>query len=88
MTMKRFMMKYLMVNCKEATLLMAKKEEGKLSLMEKMKLSMHTSMCSFCRKFEKQTTQIAKESKHVHAEEKMSVAAKDRIIRMIDEQSF
>lgn len=82
------MMKYLMVNCKEATLLMAKKEEGKLSLMEKMKLSLHTSMCSFCRKFEMQTNQIAKESKHVYAEEKMSATANDRISKMIDEHSF
>jgi anti-sigma factor ChrR (cupin superfamily) len=88
MNMKRFMMKYLMLNCKEATLLMAKKEEGKLSFIGKLQLSMHTSMCSFCRKFEKQTKQISKESKHVHAEESMSAAANDRIIKMIDEHSF
>ncbi len=86
--MRRFMMKYLMLNCKEATLLMAKKEEGKLSILGKMQLSMHTSMCSFCRKFEQQTKQISKESKHVHAEEIMSDAANDRIIKMIDEHSF
>ena len=88
MTMKRFMMKYPMLNCKEATLLMAKKEEGKLSFMGKLQLSMHTSMCSFCKKFEQQTRQIAKESKHVHAEENMSAAANDRIFKMIDEHSF
>jgi len=77
-----------MYNCKEATLQMAKKEEGKLSFMEKMKLFLHTSMCSFCKKFEKQTNQIARESKHIHAEEKMSVTAKNRIIKLIDEHSF
>ena len=81
-------MKYLMLNCKEATLLMAKKEEGKLSFILKLQLFMHTSMCSFCRIFEKQTKQISKESKHVHAEESMSAAANDRIIKMIDEHSF
>jgi len=86
--MKRFMMKYLMLNCKEATILMAKKEEGKLSILGKMQLSMHTSMCSFCKKFEQQTKQISKESKHVHAEESMSAVANDRIIKMIDEHSF
>ena len=86
--MKKFMMKYLMVNCKEATFLMAKKEEGKLSLMESIKLSMHTYMCSFCRKFEKQTSTIAIESKYVHAEDNLPVFAKERIERKIDELSL
>lgn len=86
--MKRFMMKYLMLNCKEATLLMAKKEEGKLSFIGKLQLSMHTSMCSFCKKFEQQTKQILKESKHIYAEESMPAAANDRIIKMIDEHLF
>lgn len=85
--MKKFMMKYLMVNCKEATFLMAKKEEGKLSFMESIKLSMHTSMCSFCRKFEKQTSTIAIESKHVHAEDNLPVFAKERIEKMFEEHS-
>ncbi len=77
-----------MLNCKEATLLMAKKEEGKLSFIGKLQLSMHTSMCSFCRKFEQQTNQISTESKHVHAEEIMSATANERITKMIDEHSF
>ena len=86
--MKRFMMKYGMVNCKEATLLMAKEEEGKLSFTEKLQLLMHTSMCSFCIKFALQIKQISKESRHVHAEENMSATANDRINKMIDEHSF
>ena len=86
--MKRFMMKYLMLKCKEATLLMAKSEEGKLSFIGKLQLAIHTSMCSICRKFEQQTKQIAKESKHIHADENMSAAANDRIIKMLDEHSF
>ena len=86
--MKRFMMKYLMLNCKEATLLMAKKEEGKLFFIGKLQLAMHTSMCSFCKKYEQQTNQISKESKHLHAEESMSAAANDRIIKMLEEHSF
>lgn len=85
--MKKFMMKYLMVNCKEATFLMAKKEEGKLSLIGRIKLSIHTSMCSLCRKFEKQTGRIGKESKHVHAEDSLPVFAKERIERMLEEHS-
>lgn len=81
------MMKYLMVNCKEATFLMAKKEEGRLTFIEKMKLSMHTSMCSFCKKFEKQTSKIGIESRHVHAEDNLPVYTKDRIKKMIEDHS-
>lgn len=83
--MKKFMMKYFMATCKEATFLMAKKEEGKLSLTEKMKLSMHTSVCSFCRKFEKQTMWIRSESKQVQAEDKLPVFTKERMERILDE---
>lgn len=79
------MMKYLMLNCKEATFLMAKKEEGKLSLSKRIKLSIHTSMCSFCKKFEKQTIQIGKESKHLQANDNLPVFSKERIERMLEE---
>jgi anti-sigma factor ChrR (cupin superfamily) len=85
--MKKFMMKYLMISCREATYLMAKKEEGKLSFAGRIKLSIHTSMCSMCRKFEKQTSQIGKESRHVHAEDHLPAFAKEKIERMLDEHS-
>lgn len=85
--MKKFMMKYLMINCRKATYLMAKKEEGKLSFVGRMKLSIHTSMCSLCKKFEKQTSLIGKESKHVHAEDNLPAFAKERIERMLEEHS-
>jgi hypothetical protein len=85
--MKKFMMKYLMLNCSEATMLMAKKEEDKLSLKGRIQLAMHVSMCSLCRKFEKQSHLIGEESKHVHSGEKLSADVKGRIIRMIEEQS-
>lgn len=82
------MMKYLMINCKEATFLMAKKEDGKLSFAEKVKLSVHTSMCSFCKKFERQTSEIGKESRHVHAEDHLPFSAKERIERILEEHSL
>jgi hypothetical protein len=86
--MKKFMMKYLMVNCKEATMLMAKREEGKLSFMERINLSIHTSMCSFCKKFEKQTDLIRRESKHIHLEENLSEMTRNNIERVIREHSI
>jgi anti-sigma factor ChrR (cupin superfamily) len=76
-----------MVNCKEATFLMAKKEEGKLGIVENMKLSMHTSMCSFCRKFEKQAKHIGKESRHVHAADDLPTLAKEKIEKILGEYS-
>ena len=81
------MMKYLMVNCNEATFFMAKKEEGKLTFFQIAKLSMHTSLCSFCKKFEKQTSKIAQESKHVHAEDNLPAFAKERIKKILEEHS-
>ncbi len=85
--MKKFMMRYLMINCKEATLLMAKKEEGKLSFKERMMLSIHTSMCSICRKFEQQTSKIALESKHIHGAGVLTPTAKEKIEKMLEEYS-
>lgn len=45
-------------NCKQATLLSLKKEEGKLSLMESLKLSYHLLHCDPCQKFIEQSHQI------------------------------
>ncbi len=84
--MKKFMMKYFMVNCKEATFLTAKKEDGLLSFMESIKLTMHTSMCSFCKKFENQISQIGKESKQIRAENNLSESTKEKIENMLKEQ--
>lgn len=81
------MMKYLMVNCKEATFLMAKKEEGLLSLTEKWKLAMHTSMCAYCKEFERQASRIGKESKHIHAQEELPAVAKEKMERMFKDHS-
>ena len=82
--MKKLMIKYLMGNCQDATMLMAKREEGRLSFKETLKLSLHISMCKFCYKFEKQTCKIADESKHVHADQGLSAFAKEKIEKMLD----
>jgi predicted anti-sigma-YlaC factor YlaD len=81
------MMKYLMINCKEATFLMAKKEEGKIAFLERVRLGIHTSMCSICRKFEKQTSRIKKESKHIHAEEELPALSKEKMKKIFEEHS-
>lgn len=85
--MKKILIKYLMISCKEATFLMAKKEEGKLTLVERLKLSVHTSMCSICKNFEEQTAHIAKESRHVLADESLSEEAKENIEKTLEDKS-
>ncbi len=77
-------MKFFMLSCNEATFLMAKKEEGKLTFFERIKLLFHTSMCRFCRLFEKQTKQIREESRHIHAEEGLPDAVKVRMQQLIN----
>lgn len=77
--MKKMMMKYLMLNCKQATFLMAKKEEGLLSFLERMKLYMHTSMCSYCKKFDIQSNEIVNESKHIHTEDPLPSITREKI---------
>lgn len=43
-----------MLNCKNATRLMSESQERPLSLMERMSLKLHVSMCSGCKNFNEQ----------------------------------
>ncbi len=45
---------------------MSKKEEGKLTPVEKIQLKLHLSICDFCTRFEKQTKFFSKNSIHLH----------------------
>lgn len=84
--MKKIMMKYLMLNCNEATYLMSKKDEGKLNFIKRLQLFLHTSMCDFCRKFEKQSLDINSESKHINMDNlELSNDVKSRIKKMVDD---
>ena len=52
-----------MMNCKEATLLIVKKQEGKLSWGDKIRLRFHVMMCKFCKLFENDVQLI---DGHIH----------------------
>jgi hypothetical protein len=54
---------FMMYSCKEASFLISKQEEGKLNLVQRMKLRMHLAMCEFCKRFETQSRFIAR---HAH----------------------
>ena len=72
-------MRLLNISCKKATYLLSKKEENKLSWLEKIKLRGHLTICSLCRKFEQQTVFIARNAKHTHEHAILSVEAKERM---------
>jgi len=69
-------MNFLTISCKKATYLLSKKEENKLSWLEKIKLRGHLTICSLCRKFEQQTGFIGHNAKHTHEHAVLSVEAK------------
>ena len=61
------LMSVIMLNCEQASLLAIKKEEVKLSLVDKMRLWMHTNACKFCREFSYQNKFINKNTEfHFH----------------------
>ena len=82
---KGLMMKYLMVSCREATLMMAKRDEGQLGLLGQIKLMVHTSMCSVCKKFDKQVREIAHHAAKEDIETGLPAEAKDRLGHFLEQ---
>ncbi|MEO6671182.1 MAG: hypothetical protein ABIN36_16990 [Ferruginibacter sp.] len=54
------LMNAMMLSCVKATQLMELRQQSPLSLMQKIQLQMHLSMCSGCRNYMKQTKLIDK----------------------------
>jgi len=69
--MKR-LMNVLMLSCKKATELFEKKQETGLSRVQNMQLHLHTSMCSACTTYQKQSKQLEKTLTHFIKEDKRS----------------
>lgn len=53
-------LKKIQYNCRQATLLIEKKQISKITLREKIELSIHLAGCSICKTFEKQSIVINK----------------------------
>jgi hypothetical protein len=51
-------LKRIVYNCKKATLLIEKKEMGRLTIREFIELRIHLVGCSFCRLYKKQSLKI------------------------------
>jgi len=60
---------------------MSKKEEGKLTPLEKLQLKLHLNICDFCTRFQKQTNFFSKNSMHLHdhTDVKLSEQKKEEI---------
>jgi hypothetical protein len=71
-----------MFNCKQATLLSIKKEEGKITPVERLKLWYHLLYCDPCRRFIYQWSVLTKKKFTLIS---MSDQAKKRIQQKIDE---
>jgi len=56
----------IMISCYDATYLISKKQEEKLTLAEQMKLSLHLMYCKYCKRFAKQTKQITNSIKEMN----------------------
>ena len=56
--MKIYLFKKTVLDCKQATLLSLKKEEGKASISERVKLFYHLLFCIYCKRFIKQSSII------------------------------
>lgn len=88
--MKLYPFKKNVFNCKQATLLSIKKEEGKLSFTGKVKLQYHLFYCKYCRRFIKQSAVINKagsdtaESLFTNPPHLLSPETKENIQHQID----
>lgn len=91
--MKVYLFKKTVLNCKQATILALKKEEGKISISERIKLSYHLLYCRFCRRFVKQSSVINHIGKGVvnsiftHPPHSLSNKIKENIQQKIDNSS-
>lgn len=68
-----------MNSCQQATYLISKKEEGKLTAGESLMLSVHLRICDLCRSFEKQTGLFAGINKQPLIVNQLSERVKERM---------
>lgn len=87
------MMKMIMLSCKNATELLEKKGNYKITSVEVVKLFFHTSMCNICKAYESQTKiinntlfRLFKEQNDKKVEPTIPKNLKEGIIKRIEEE--
>lgn len=67
-----------MINCKQATELVLKKEDGKIGLKNRLFLWLHLLLCPLCKLFAKQSKYLSKLSKALQENEKASLTVEEK----------
>jgi hypothetical protein len=75
-----------MISCKEATMIVVKKAEIKVTFSEKLKLFLHLIICQYCRLFEKQNKIIDKIISSWKTNKKLSLEHKNAIKLTIEKE--
>lgn len=78
------LMSSLMISCKKASFLIAKKEEQKFTFIERINLAIHLAMCKFCKAFEKQSSYISKQVKRLTSSAELTTEDKIRIEKSLE----
>ncbi len=78
-------MKFLMVSCKKATFLLSKKEENKLSWLDRIRLKSHMLMCNICHRFEEQAGFIISQSRLENHQESLSPERKETMKKVLQD---
>jgi predicted anti-sigma-YlaC factor YlaD len=73
-----------MYSCQQASFLVTKKEEQKLTYRERLRLAMHLAMCKFCKAYEKQSAYIIKQLKHIISSAELTDEDKVRILKSLE----
>ncbi len=83
------MMKNLNISCKEASFLISKKQETKLSATERLKLFLHLRICNTCKLFKKQTefllSVLSANKSTRNTSDKLSETAKEKITKRLED---
>ena len=80
----------LKISCKKATGLIDKKQIVSLTVSETIQLRIHTTICSICRRYEKQSAWIEQAVKHLQDQKPenltLSETARNTILKKIIEK--
>ncbi|MFP9113579.1 hypothetical protein ACLI1A_06535 [Flavobacterium sp. RHBU_3] len=80
----------LKISCKKATGLIDKRQLVSLTVSETIQLRIHTTICSICRRYEKQSAWIEQAVKHLQEQKpkdlKLSETARNTILEKIIEK--
>lgn len=73
-----------MLSCKEASVLIIKKEEGKLAMGDRLRLFFHLMACDICKLFNKQSLFLSGQFSRFVAAAKLSAGDKQKMEEAIN----